>query len=199
MLPAASQATSVGRLKRYGSGAACGGGAAALDGFRPAAQHHHHAAFGIELDDHVDAFVDGPDIVLRIDAHRVGERRSRRDPRRSRARSCPSRRIRRGAWPGCACRRRCVPWNWWRRRCLRPGRGSAAASGSSAPIEGDLRNVLRFGAGVELRRRQPLRGRLCELGQRRRPALPTPDRFFVFISLLLFIEFSCSFAVYTSC
>ena len=46
----------------------------AFDRFRPAAQHHHHAPFGVELDDHVGAFVHGPDVVLRIDAHGVRER-----------------------------------------------------------------------------------------------------------------------------
>ena len=41
--------------------------------FRPPAQQHDHLAFGVELDHHVGAFVDGPDIVLRIDSHDVSE------------------------------------------------------------------------------------------------------------------------------
>ena len=43
------------------------------DGRRPAAQHHQHLAFGAELRDHVGALVDGPDVVVLIDAHRMGE------------------------------------------------------------------------------------------------------------------------------
>ena len=42
--------------------------------FRPMTQHHQHLPFGTELDDHVRAFVHGPDVVLLIDAHRVRER-----------------------------------------------------------------------------------------------------------------------------
>ena len=45
----------------------------AVDGRRPAAEHHQHLALGAELGDHVGALVDRPDIVLRIDAHRMGE------------------------------------------------------------------------------------------------------------------------------
>ena len=40
--------------------------------FRLAAQHHHRAPCGGELDHHVGAFVGDPDIVLRINADRVG-------------------------------------------------------------------------------------------------------------------------------
>ncbi len=44
-------------------------------GFRFAAEHHHDAAvLVVELDDHVRALVGGPDIVVLIDPHRVGER-----------------------------------------------------------------------------------------------------------------------------
>src|SRR5213596_2216914 len=42
--------------------------------FLLAAKHHRHAAFWIELDNHIRAFVDGPEVVLPIDAHRVCER-----------------------------------------------------------------------------------------------------------------------------
>src|SRR5262249_38511964 len=34
-------------------------------------EYHRHAAFGIELDDHVGAFVDGPDIVFSVDSNRM--------------------------------------------------------------------------------------------------------------------------------
>ena len=34
---------------------------------------HQHLALGTELDEHVGAFVDRPDVVLRVDAHRVRE------------------------------------------------------------------------------------------------------------------------------
>ncbi len=77
MLPAASQPTSVGRSKMYlpglAAGRARGRRGQRVRRFRPPAQRHHHAAFGVELDDHVRAFVHGPDVVLRIDAHRVRE------------------------------------------------------------------------------------------------------------------------------
>src|SRR5439155_16166422 len=36
-------------------------------------EHHQHFAFGAEFGDHVRAFVDRPDIVVLIDAHRMGE------------------------------------------------------------------------------------------------------------------------------
>src|SRR6185295_5724744 len=35
---------------------------------------HRHVAFGVELDDHVRALVDGPDVVVLVHAHRVRER-----------------------------------------------------------------------------------------------------------------------------
>jgi hypothetical protein len=44
-----------------------------LDGERSSTEHHQHFALGAELGDHVRAFVDGPDIVVFIDAHRMGE------------------------------------------------------------------------------------------------------------------------------
>jgi len=39
----------------------------------PSAQHHQHPAFGTEFGDHVGAFVDGPDVVVFVDADGVGE------------------------------------------------------------------------------------------------------------------------------
>src|SRR5262249_29097865 len=45
----------------------------AQNGERSPAEHHQHFAFGAEFDDHVRAFVDGPDVVVLIDAHRMGE------------------------------------------------------------------------------------------------------------------------------
>ena len=45
-----------------------------VGGFLLAAEHHGHAARWIELDDHVRAFVDHPDIVVLVDAHRMRER-----------------------------------------------------------------------------------------------------------------------------
>ena len=46
---------------------------ALVGGLGLAAEHHHHAALGIELDDHVRAFIDGPEVVLRVDSDRVRE------------------------------------------------------------------------------------------------------------------------------
>ena len=40
--------------------------------FRPAAEGHDDAARLVELDNHVGAFVDGPDVVVLVDAHAVG-------------------------------------------------------------------------------------------------------------------------------
>src|ERR1700694_3622922 len=45
-----------------------------LRGFLLAPEHHLHAAFRIELDDHVRALVGGPEIVVLVDANRVRER-----------------------------------------------------------------------------------------------------------------------------
>ena len=76
MLPCGSQPTSVGRQKMY----FCAGGFGPVrvatapptaGGLRPSTIST--LPFGAELGDHVRAFVDRPDIVLRIDAHRVGE------------------------------------------------------------------------------------------------------------------------------
>ena len=76
MLPCGSQPTSVGRQKMY----FCAGGFGpvrrrdgAVNRRRPAAEHHQHLALRAELGDHVGAFVDGPDVVVLVDAHRVGE------------------------------------------------------------------------------------------------------------------------------
>jgi outer membrane protein assembly factor BamB len=44
-----------------------------IDGGRPAANHHQHLAFGAELGDEVGPFVDGPDVVVLVDADRVRE------------------------------------------------------------------------------------------------------------------------------
>ena len=38
---------------------------------RPPAHRHQHASFRAELDDHVRAFIDRPDVVLRVDADAV--------------------------------------------------------------------------------------------------------------------------------
>ena len=112
MLPAASQPTSVGRLNTYGSAGGAGvarrRGRQPFDGLGPAAEHHHDAALGVELDDHVRPLVHGPDVVLRIDAHRVRELEAVEALRRSRGRSCRSRRTRTGGCRRCACRRRCA-------------------------------------------------------------------------------------------
>ena len=45
-----------------------------VGGFRLAAEHHHDAAFRVEFDDHVRALVGRPDVVVLVDAHRVGIR-----------------------------------------------------------------------------------------------------------------------------
>jgi hypothetical protein len=60
MLPAGSQVTSVGWRKRNG---------VLVGGFRLAPEHHDDAALGIELDHHVGALVDGPDVVVLVDLH----------------------------------------------------------------------------------------------------------------------------------
>ena len=77
MLPCGSQPTSVGRQNSYfcagDSVAAEAARQHAQDGERSSAEHHQHFAFGAELGDHVRAFVDGPDVVVLIDAHRMGE------------------------------------------------------------------------------------------------------------------------------
>ena len=43
-------------------------------GFLLAPEYHHHAALRVELDDHVRALVDGPDVVVLVDADVVRER-----------------------------------------------------------------------------------------------------------------------------
>ena len=45
-----------------------------IGSFFLAPKHHHDAAFGIELDDHVRTLVDGPDVVIFINANHVRER-----------------------------------------------------------------------------------------------------------------------------
>ena len=45
-----------------------------VGGFLPPAVHLRHAPGAVELDDHVRALVDGPDVVVLVDAHRVRER-----------------------------------------------------------------------------------------------------------------------------
>jgi hypothetical protein len=45
-----------------------------VGGFLLAPKDHGHATFRIEPDDHVRAFVDRPDIVLSVDAHRMRKR-----------------------------------------------------------------------------------------------------------------------------
>src|SRR5206468_2085880 len=44
-----------------------------VGGFLLAADNHSDAAFGIELDDHVGAFVGDPDVVVLVDADRMRE------------------------------------------------------------------------------------------------------------------------------
>src|SRR5579862_4105386 len=44
-----------------------------VSGFLAAAEHPLDAAGWIELDDHVRALVDGPDIVVLVDAHAMSE------------------------------------------------------------------------------------------------------------------------------
>ena len=118
-------------------------------GFLLAPEHHRHPALGIELDDHVRAFVRGPDVVLLVDPHRVRERpgvqvvadlanvfavgdrtpEAARRPRRKRARWC------------CRARkRRCAPSNSPPRRTTSPrymSGGSFRKSGTDRyPIGG---------------------------------------------------------------
>ena len=75
MLPAASHATSVGRSNvRPGFDPAAGGASPQpASAGRADVPSPSDASFRIELDHHVGAFVDGPDVVLRIDADGVGE------------------------------------------------------------------------------------------------------------------------------
>src|SRR6266851_5605217 len=47
---------------------------ALVRGFLLAAKNHNHAALGVELDDHVRAFVGDPDVVILVDFYRVRER-----------------------------------------------------------------------------------------------------------------------------
>ena len=83
MLPSLSQVTSVGRLKTHGrAGGVLSSLSALLDEalepverFLLAAERHGDAAVGTELDDHVRAFVGHPDVVVLVDANRVGEAR----------------------------------------------------------------------------------------------------------------------------
>src|SRR5690242_6752608 len=44
-----------------------------IDGLRFPAHSHEHVTIGIELDDHVRAFIHDPDVILRIHANGVGE------------------------------------------------------------------------------------------------------------------------------
>ena len=46
-----------------------------VDRFRLAAEDHLHHRIRVELDDHVRPFVHHPDVVVLVDAHRVGKRR----------------------------------------------------------------------------------------------------------------------------
>ena len=47
-----------------------------VDRILAAADRHQHLALGAELDEHVGAFVDRPDVVLRVHADRVRERKA---------------------------------------------------------------------------------------------------------------------------
>ena len=53
-----------------------GRGHCGLHRFVATAQHHHYTTGRVELDDHVRAFVGRPDVVVRVDPHRVGERKA---------------------------------------------------------------------------------------------------------------------------
>src|SRR5580693_7811143 len=64
MLPSESQVTSVGCRKSPST--------AGRGGSRAAPKNHHNPARLVELDNHVGAFVDGPDVVVLVDAHAVG-------------------------------------------------------------------------------------------------------------------------------
>ncbi len=44
-----------------------------VGGFLFAAENHDDAAFGVEFDDHVRAFVGDPDVVVLVDLDGVGE------------------------------------------------------------------------------------------------------------------------------
>src|ERR1017187_4710474 len=46
----------------------------AFHGFRPPAKKHDDAPFGVELDHHIRPLIDSPDVVPRIDPHRMSER-----------------------------------------------------------------------------------------------------------------------------
>ena len=78
MLPCVSQVTSVGwrnwPLTAGSGGLGCFQGFGSFVGrFLLAPEHHHHAAFGIELDDHVGAFVDGPEVIVLVEADGMRE------------------------------------------------------------------------------------------------------------------------------
>src|SRR5580693_9231307 len=64
MLPSESQVTSVGCRKSPST--------AGRGGSRAAPKNHHNPARLVELDNHVGAFVDGPDVVVLVDTHAVG-------------------------------------------------------------------------------------------------------------------------------
>ncbi len=106
----------------------------ALNRFRPMTEQHHDAPFGIELDHHVGAFVDGPDVVLRIHPDSVSEREAVQTFADFADKVSFLRRTQTGGCPGCGCKRKHALWNWSRRRCLRRDTDSPEASGSSARI-----------------------------------------------------------------
>ena len=84
MSPCAFHATSVGWRNMPLIGGS--GGVASLPrlglvgGFLLAPEHHQDAAFRVELDDHVRALVDGPDVVVFVDAHIVRKRQNAYSP-----------------------------------------------------------------------------------------------------------------------
>ena len=76
--PAGSQVTSVGwrkfaDLRRQRRIDVLVGFGVGVGGFLLTPDHHGDTALGIELDDHVGALVDGPDVVFFVGPHRVRE------------------------------------------------------------------------------------------------------------------------------
>ena len=175
-----------GTARRCTARARCGGGTpSTASGRRPSTIRTRPS--GLNLMTMFDAFVHGPDVVLRVDAHRVREREA------VEALADLAQVVALG-----------VELEEARGLAARVDEDVSLGIGGDADafaqvevgrqlqeirrrVERDLRNVLCFGAGVELRRRQALRGRLCELGHAQASAAHT-RQIFLFISLLLFFD-----------